>query len=195
MKVDAKLIQQLRAETGLGVMDCKKALEKSKGEIADARKLLKSRGAEIVSKKSGRTTDAGLIGSYVHTGGKIGCLVEVNCETDFVARNEIFQEFTKNICLQVVATDPPYLKKEDVPAAELKEQEEAWRSEISDKPAEIQDKIVANKTGDYYRRVALLEQPYIREPEKTIQEYLSETIARLGENITIRRYIRMELGR
>ncbi len=194
MKVDATLIKQLRTETGLGVMDCKQALEKSDGDMDAARKLLKGRGVEIVNKKAGRTTAEGILGGYVHTGGKLGCLVEVNCETDFVARNDLFQEFTKNICLQVVATNPPYLKKEDVPEQEISERKEVWLKEITDKPAAIQEKILVNKVADYYRQVVLLEQPYIREPEKTIQEYLNETIARLGENLIIRRYVRMEIG-
>jgi len=194
MKVDASVIKQLRTETGMGVMDCKKALEEAGGNLEKAKTLLKQRGVEIAAKKGARTARNGAIASYVHTGGKIGVLVEVNCETDFVARNELFQNFARNICLQVTAANPVYLKTEDVPEALLTEQKRWCEEEVKDKPGAERDKILTEKIDNFYREKVLLKQVFIREPEKTIQEYLDETIARTGEKIVIRRFVRLELG-
>jgi len=194
MKIDTNIIKQLREETGLGVMDCKKALDEAGGNIEKAKSLLKHRGLEIVAKKNGRTANDGVIASYVHTGGKIGVLVEVNCETDFVARNELFGEFAKNICLQVVASNPICVKKEDVPEKMLAEEKPIWEKELQGKTGIGLQKALEGKEADFYRRKVLLNQDFIREPEKTIQDYLNETTARIGEKISIRRFIRWELG-
>jgi len=194
MKIDTNTIKQLREETGLGVMDCKKALDEAAGDINKAKALLKHRGLEIVAKKSGRTANDGIIASYVHTGGKIGVLVEINCETDFVARNELFQVFAKNICLQVVAGNPSCVKIEEISEATLAEAKVIWEKELKDKTGEARQKALEGKLAEFYRTHVLLNQAFIREPEKTIQDYLNEITARIGEKITIRRFIRWGLG-
>jgi len=194
MKIDTNTIKQLREETGLGVMDCKKALDEAAGDINKAKALLKHRGLEIVAKKSGRTANDGIIASYIHTGGKIGVLVEVNCETDFVARNELFQVFAKNICLQIVASSPSCIKIEEVPETTLAEAKSVWEKEFKDKTAGAREKILEGKLAEFYRTHVLLNQAFIREPEKTIQDYLNEITARIGEKITIRRFVRWSLG-
>ena len=192
--MDTNLIKQLREETGLGVMDCKKALEEAGGSFEKAKGVLKRRGADIVAKKSTRVAKEGIIASYVHTGGKTGVLVEINCETDFVARNEIFQNFAKNICLQVVAAKPLCVKKEEIPEGMLSERKKWWEEEAKDKPPEEREKILTEKLTEFSQEHVLLNQTFIKEPEKTIQDYLNETIARIGENIAIRRFVRFELG-
>ena len=194
MKINTDIIKQLREETGLGVMDCKKALDEAAGDISKAKALLKHRGLEIVAKKSGRTANDGIIASYVHTGGKIGVLVEVNCETDFVARNELFQVFTKNICLQVVASNPSCVTVGEVSGTTLAEAKTIWEKELKDKTSEVRQKILDGKLAEFYRTHVLLNQVFIREPEKTIQDYLNEVTARIGEKITIRRFVRWGLG-
>lgn len=194
MKIDTNTIKQLREETGLGVMDCKKALDEAAGDINKAKALLKHRGLEIVAKKSGRTANDGIIASYVHTGGKIGVLVEVNCETDFVARNELFQVFAKNICLQVVASSPSCVKIEEISETALAEAKTIWEKELKDKTGEGRQKALNGKLAEFYRTHVLLNQVFIREPEKTIQDYLNEITARIGEKITIRRFVRWGLG-
>ena len=188
------MIKQLREETGFGVMDCKKALEEAGGSLEKAREILKRRGAEIVAKKSTRRTKEGIIASYVHTGGKIGVLVEINCETDFVARNELFQDFAKNICLQVVAAKPLCVKKEEIPQSVISERKKWWEEETKDIPLEEREKILTEKLTEFSKEHVLLNQPFIKEPEKTISDYLNETIARIGENIAIRRFVCFELG-
>ncbi|MBU2494882.1 MAG: translation elongation factor Ts [Candidatus Omnitrophica bacterium] len=194
MKIDTNIIKQLREETGLGVMDCKKALDEAAGDINKAKALLKHRGLEIVAKKSGRTANDGIIASYIHTGGKIGVLVEVNCETDFVARNELFQGFAKNICLQVVASNPSCVKIEEISETALAEAKAIWEKELKDKTGGVRQKALEGKLAEFYRTHVLLNQAFIREPEKTIQDYLNEITARIGEKIAIRRFIRWELG-
>ena len=194
MKIDTDTIKQLREETGLGVMDCKKALDEAAGDINKAKALLKHRGLEIVAKKSGRTANEGIIASYVHTGGKIGVLVEVNCETDFVARNELFQVFAKNICLQVVASNPSCVTIGEIPETTLAEAKTIWEKELKDKTGEVRQKVLDGKLAEFYRTHVLLNQVFIREPEKTIQDYLNEITARIGEKITIRRFVRWGLG-
>ena len=194
MKIDTNTIKQLREETGLGVMDCKKALDEAAGDINKAKALLKHRGLEIVAKKSGRTANDGIIASYIHTGGKIGVMVEVNCETDFVARNELFQVFAKNICLQVVASNPSCVKIEEISETALAEAKAIWEKELKDKTGEGRQKALEGKLAEFYRTHVLLNQVFIREPEKTIQDYLNEITARIGEKITIRRCVRWELG-
>ena len=194
MKIDTNIIKQLREETGLGVMDCKKALDEAAGDINKAKALLKHRGLEIVAKKSGRTANDGIIASYIHTGGKIGVLVEVNCETDFVARNELFQVFAKNICLQVVASNPSRVKVEEISEATLAEAKTIWEKEFENKTGEGRQKALEGKLAEFYRTHVLLNQVFIREPEKTIQDYLNEITARIGEKITIRRFVRWGLG-
>lgn len=195
MKIDTNIIKQLREETGLGVMDCKKALDEAAGDINKAKALLKHRGLEIVAKKSGRTANDGIIASYIHTGGKIGVLVEVNCETDFVARNELFQGFAKNICLQVVASNPSCVKIEEISETALAEAKAIWEKELKDKTGEGRQKALEGKLAEFYRTHVLLNQVFIREPEKTIQDYLNEITARIGEKITIRRFVRWDLGK
>ncbi|MFH1655418.1 MAG: translation elongation factor Ts [Candidatus Omnitrophota bacterium] len=173
MKISKDQIQQLRQETSCGVMDCRKALLETKGDIQKAKKALLRRGLEIAAKKSGRSANEGKIESYVHLGNKIGVLVEVNCETDFVARNEDFSKFAKDIAMQIAAARPQFLKREDVPKEELKG---------------VKDK------EEFYKQNCLMEQAFIKDQNLTIKDYLSSIVAKIGENIIIRRFVRYKLG-
>ncbi|MBM3252184.1 MAG: translation elongation factor Ts [Candidatus Omnitrophica bacterium] len=173
MKISKEQIQQLRQETSCGVMDCRRALIETKGDMAKAKEALMKRGLEIAAKKADRVAKQGLIESYVHLGNKIGVLVEVNCETDFVARNEDFRRFTKDIAMQIAAVNPKYLKKEDVSKEDLKE---------------------AKDKEEFYKQNCLLEQAFIKDQNLTIKDYLSSLVAKIGENIVIRRFSRYALG-
>jgi len=196
MDVSAKNIMELRSRTGAGVMDCKKALLEAEGDLEKACEILRRKGVEIATKKQKRVTREGLIGSYVHTDGKIGVLVEVNCETDFVARTEEFKYLVKELTLQIAAQAPRWVSPEDVPE-EIREREERffWEElEESNKPEEIKRRIVEGKMKRFYEENCLLEQEYIRDPEKRVKDLLVETVARLGENIVVRRFVRFKLG-
>ncbi|MBN2097779.1 MAG: translation elongation factor Ts [Candidatus Omnitrophica bacterium] len=174
MKITAQDIQKLRGKTGVGVMDCKQALQESKGDFEQAIKLLRKKGVAIAAKKSAREAREGRIEAYVHLHNKIGVLVEVNCETDFVCRNEEFIQFTRDLAMQIAALEPSYLKKEDVPAAVAKEHKDGL--------------------DEFYQSHCLLEQAFIKDDQKTIGEYLTELIAKTGENIVVRRFTRFQLG-
>lgn len=196
MSVNTKDIMELRNRTGAGVMDCKKALLEAGGDLEKACEILRRKGVEIATKKKERVAREGLVGAYVHTDGKIGVLVEVNCETDFVARTEEFRNLVKELTLQIAAQAPRWIAPEDVPEEVRKREESFYWEELreSSKPEEVKQKIVEGKMKKFYETYCLLEQEYIRDPEKKVKDLLVETIAKLGENIVVRRFVRFKLG-
>ena len=194
MEITAALVKQLRDQTGAGMMECKAALIEAGGDLEAANTILRKRGLAQATKKAGRSTNEGLIGHYIHMGGKIGVLVEVNCESDFVARTEEFQALAREIAMHVAAASPQYVRREEVPA-ELVEREKAiYRDQVKDKPAQVVDKIVEGKLNSFYEQVCLLEQASIRDPKITIGQVVTQAIAKMGENIGIARFVRFKLG-
>jgi len=196
MKVTTLQIQELRQKTSAGMMDSKKALQQAKGDIEQAIKILREKGLADLRKKSARVTKEGVIDSYIHSNGKIGVLVEVNSETDFVAKNEKFKNFAHEIALQVAASDPTYVSKEDVPKEAKENEKEVYKkqAEKEGKPKEVLDKIAEGKLNKFYDQVVLLEQPYVKDPDMKIKDYLGSIAASLGENIRISRFVRLQLG-
>ncbi len=196
MAVDAKLVKKLRELTGAGMLDCKKALEETGGDIEAAVELLRKKGIAKAAKKAGRETKEGLIHAYIHAGGRIGVLLEINCETDFVARNELFKELANELAMQIAAMRPKWVKREDVPKEIVeKEGEIAREAALAEgKPEHIAEKIAEGKVEKFFKEVCLLEQPYIKDDKKTVEELIKEYIAKLGENIQVRRFTRYELG-
>ncbi|OGW93841.1 MAG: translation elongation factor Ts [Omnitrophica bacterium RIFCSPLOWO2_12_FULL_45_13] len=187
-------IKKLRDKTSAGIVDCKKALKESGGDIDKAIEILRKRGAVLASKKAGRTAKEGRIESYIHLGGKIGVLVEVNCESDFVARNDDFKAFVKDIAMQIAASSPLYLKKEDVPAEAVKKETEIIRAQVTDKPAAAIEKITEGKLNKFFEDICLLEQPFIKDANLKVKDVLTSMIAKIGENIVIKRFARYLLG-
>ncbi|MGB3914906.1 MAG: translation elongation factor Ts [Dethiobacteria bacterium] len=196
MQIEAKAVKALREKTGAGMMDCKKALQEAGGDEDKAVVILREKGLAAAARRADRVASQGIVDSYIHLGGKIGVLVEVNCETDFVARNDEFREFTRNICLQVAASNPRYINKEDIPASELEKEREILRGQAlrEGKPEKVIERIVEGRINKYYQENCLLEQPYIKDPDRTIRDLLSELIAKIGENIVIRRFSRFAVG-
>lgn len=196
VQITAEMVKELREKSNAGIMDCKKALAESGGDVEKAMSSLRKRGLSIAAKKAGRQTAEGIIGSYIHHGDKIGVLVEVDCETDFVARNEKFREFVKMVTLQVASANPVYLSREDVPEELMEKEKEVFRAQITNKPDHIVEKIIQGKLNKYFEGCCLLDQPSVR-PEhegKKIKELLTELIASLGENILITRFTRYQVG-
>ena len=185
---------KLREMTGAGMMDCKSALQESNGDIKSAQEILRRKGLDIAKKKASREVKEGQILSYIHAGGKLGVLIEINCETDFVAKNEQFQEFGKNIAMQIAAAFPLYVRAEDIPQAELEKERANFTAEVKDKPVPVQEKIITGKLAKRFEDICLLNQKYIKDDSKTVQDYLNEIIARIGQNIVIRRFVRFEVG-
>ena len=196
MQITAKMVSELRARTSAGIMDCKKALTETNGDLETAIQLLREKGLKASELKGGRAASEGLVASYIHPGSRIGVLVEVNCETDFVARTEQFQQLTKEIAMQVAAAKPKYVSEEDVPASVLESEKEILRRQTLDegKPEHIVDKIVDGRMSKFYSETCLLEQPYIREMDKTIKQLIQDAIAQLGENIVVKRFSLYVLG-
>lgn len=196
MEISAKAVQELRASTGAGIMDCKKALAESEGNIEKAIEILRKKGLAAATKKSGRVTSEGAVASYIHGGGKLGVLLEVNCETDFVARTDVFQQLVKDISMHIAAANPLYLKREHVPAELIEKEREIYRAQFegSNKPSNVIEKIVDGKIDKYYSEVCLYEQPFVKDPDRTIQQLVTDTVAKLGENLNIRRFVRFVLG-
>ncbi len=194
--ITAQMVKELREKTGAGMMDCKRALEEAEGDMEKAVEVLRKRGIAKAEKKAGREAKDGLVEAYIHAGGKLGVLVEVNCETDFVAKTDDFKTFVRNIAMQIAATNPMAIKREDIPQEVMEKEREIYREQArsSGKPEHIVDKIAEGKLEKFYTEHVLMEQPYIRDPEITIQDYVTEMIARLGENITIRRFARFRIG-
>ena len=196
MDIPATRVKELREKTGAGMMDCKAALVETGGDLEKAVDFLRQKGLADAGKKSGRSATEGLVHSYIHAGGKIGVLIEVNCETDFVARTDQFQEFVKELAMQVAAANPLCVNREDLPAEVLEREREVYRAQALEtgKPENVLDKIVEGKIGKYYRDVVLMEQAFIKDPDKDIQALVKEKIAELGENVSIRRFTRYQVG-
>lgn len=195
MSISAAQVKELRERTGAGMLDCKNALVETNGDIEKAIVLLREKGLSKAAKKAGRIAAEGLVDSYIH-GGRIGVLIEVNSETDFVSKTDEFKEFVRDMAMQVAASSPKYVRKEDVPQAEVEKEREILKNQVINegKPAHIADKIVEGKLGKFYEQICLLEQPFIREPSIKVQDLLNEKIAKIGENIKIRRFVRFEVG-
>lgn len=196
MAIDAKMIKDLREKTQAGISDCKKALEACDGNMEKAVDFLREKGLTTAVKKSGRIASEGVVASYIHMGGKIGVLVEVNCETDFVARNEIFQQFVKDVAMQIAASQPLYVTKEEVPQEALDREADVLREQAKNegKPEAVIGRIVEGRMAKYYEDYCLLEQSFVKDPDQKIKDYLTQTIAKLNENIKIRRFTRYEMG-
>jgi len=194
--ITADLVKQLREKTGAGMMECKAALTEANGNMEEAITLLRKRGLAQAAKKSGRSTDQGLIGHYIHMGGKIGVLVEVNCESDFVARTEDFQSLVKEIAMHIAAASPSYVRREDVPADVIAREKDVYKGQMasSGKPENVIDKIVEGKLNSFYEQACLLDQPSIRDPKVTIGQMVTAAIAKLGENISVARFARFKVG-
>ena len=194
--ISASMVAELREKTGAGLLDCKKALDEAQGSMDQAETILRKKGVASAAKKSGRSTSEGLIESYIHFGGRVGVLVEVNCETDFVAKTDEFKEFCRDVCLQIAAANPLYVRREEVPEAELAKERDIASAQVQGKPPAAVQKILEGKLNKYYEQVCLLEQPFVKDPEgkKTIKDILTEKIAKMGENMQIRRFVRFQLG-
>jgi elongation factor Ts len=190
------MVKELREKTGVGMMDCKKALAESDGDMEKAVEFLRKKGLATAQKRAGRATSEGIVQAYIHMGGKIGVLVEVNCESDFVAKNEDFQAFAKNIAMHIAATNPVGIAPEDVPAAVIEKEMEIYRGQAREmgKPEKMLEKIAEGKMAKFFKDNCLLNQPYVRDPNLTIADLLNETIAKIGENISIRRFARFQIG-
>ncbi|NLB53085.1 MAG: translation elongation factor Ts [Syntrophomonadaceae bacterium] len=194
--VTAAMVKELRERTGAGMMDCKKALVETNGDIEKAIDELRAKGLAKAAKKAGRTASEGVAISYIHGGGRIGVLVEVNCETDFVAKTDEFKQLAYDIAMQIAASNPSYVRREEVPESVVNHEKEVLRAQAIEegKPEKVIDKMVEGRIEKYYKENCLLEQPYIKDPDKTVQELLHENVAKIGENISIRRFARFEVG-
>lgn len=193
-EITAQVVKQLRDKTALGMMTCKEALTATDGDMEKAIEYLRKKGLDAASKRTGRKTGEGLIGSYIHVNGKIGVMVEVNCESDFVARGEDFKRLVKDICMHVAAADPIAVSAEDIPTAVVEKEKEIYREQVQNKPPQVLEKIVEGKLKKFYAEKCLLEQPYVKDTDQTVGELVKEVIAKVGENITVRRFVRYELG-
>ena len=194
--ISATLVKQLREKTGAGMMDCKQALTECQGDIDRAVDFLRKKGLATARKRAGRAMTEGTVQSYIHMGGKLGVLVEVNCETDFVAKNEDFIEFAKNIAMHIAASNPLGIRPEDIPEEIVNREKEIYQAQTLElgKPENVVAKIVEGKLNKFYKENCLLNQPYVRDPDLTVEDLLNELIAKIGENITIRRYVRFQTG-
>lgn len=194
--ISAAMVKELREATGSGIMDCKRVLAEAEGNMEKAIELLRKKGLAKAAKRAGRSTSEGIIYSYIHTGAKLGVLVEVNCESDFVAKTDDFVEFAKNIAMHIAAANPAGLTPEDVDKSVVEKEREIFRAQMLEegKPENIIDKIVDGKVEKFYKEVCLLSQQYVKDPQKTIEEYLKETIGKIGENIQIKRFARFQIG-
>lgn len=194
VEITAKMVAALRAKTGAGLIDCKKALAESNGNEEEAVVILKKKGIASAAKKAGRSAQEGLVASYIHNGGKLGVLVEVNCETDFVARNDEFKQMVADISMHIAAANPLYLKREDVPQELIEKETEIAKAQCVGKPEAAIAKIVEGKLNKWFGEICLLEQPFVKEASMSIQSLLTSKIAKMGENIVIKRFVRFQLG-
>ena len=192
--ITAKMVGELRGKTGAGFMDCKKALVEADGEMEQAIMILRKKGMAFAAKKSGRETSEGLISHYIHFGGKVGVLAELNCETDFVAKTEDFGNLVKDICMHIAAANPQYVKREEVPSEILAKEREIAASQAQGKPAHIVEKVVHGKLEKVYQSLCLLEQPFVKNPDQTVNDLITGMISKIGENIVVRRFTRYQLG-
>jgi elongation factor Ts len=196
MAITAEQVKALRDKTGAGMMECKHALQETGGDEEKAIDVLRKKGLASASKRAGRATSNGVVGSYIHMGGKVGVLVEVNCETDFVARTDDFQQLVKELALHIAAADPRYIRREDVPADVLDREKDIYRGQFADsgKPANVVEKIIEGKLGAYYSQVVLLDQPSVRDPDVTVSQLVAQASAKTGEHITVSRFARFKVG-
>ncbi|MBS1258993.1 MAG: Elongation factor Ts [Candidatus Scalindua arabica] len=194
MTIDASSVRELRDRTSAGFLDCKKALEEANGDFEKAGEILRKKGLAKAIKKGSRGTPEGRVGSYIHTNGKIGVLIEVNCETDFVAKNDVFADLIKDLCMQVAATDPTAVSRETVPQDIIDKERKAYSEEFKDKPDNVREKIIDGKMESFYKEVCLINQPFVKDNDQTIEDILKKAIAKLGENIRINRFARFAIG-
>ena len=192
--ISAQMVNDLRAQTGAGLMDCKRALVETNGNVEEAITILRKKGAASAAKRADRVAKEGIIESYIHLGGKVGVMIEVNCETDFVARNDEFRAFVKDLCLHIAAASPLYVTRDQVPEADVAAEREIATAQVAGKPPAAVQKIVEGKLEKFYSTVVLLDQPFVKLPEKTIKEMLTDKIAKTGENMQVRRFVRFQLG-
>ena len=193
-EITIEIIKKLREKTNAGMMDCKGALKEADGDIEKAEEVLRKKGIETAGKKAGRTASQGVIASYIHMQGKVGVLLEVNCETDFVAKNENFREFVKDITLHIAAANPVCVSREEVPQEKIETEKRIYAEQVKGKPAHVLDKILAGKLDKYFATVCLLEQAFIKDPDQSIDDLLKSKIAELGENLVIKRFTRYAVG-
>ena len=196
MAVSAEAVKQLREQTGAGIMDCKAALAETNGNFEKAIEWLRKKGAASAQKKVGRATNEGVIEAYLHPGSRLGVLIEVNCETDFVAKTDDFKNLARDLAMQVAASSPRFVKREDMPAEVVEKEMEIYRTQAQNekKPAAVTERIAQGKLEKFYQEVVLLEQSFIKDPNRTVKQLVTDVIAKLGENITIRRFVRFQLG-
>ncbi len=196
MEISAEMVKKLREKSGVGMMDCKKALIECNGDFEKASQYLREKGLDKAAKKASRPTKEGIIASYIHLGSKIGVMLEMNCETDFVARNELFKELAHNILLQIAASSPIYVSRDDVPQEVIEKEKDIYRNQAINegKPQSVVDKIAEGKLSKYFQEVCLLEQPYIKNNEITVKDLINEYISKIGENIVVKRFVRWVLG-
>ncbi|MCF8564780.1 translation elongation factor Ts [Alicyclobacillus tolerans] len=196
MEISAAMVKELREKTGAGLMDCKRALTDAQGDIEKAIEVLREKGLASAAKKAGRVAAEGVVEAYIHAGGRIGVLVEVNSETDFVAKNDQFRELVHDIAMHIAAASPRYVRREEVPQAEVEKEKEILRAQTLNegKPEKIVDKIVEGRIDKFFKDICLLEQPFVKDPDKTIEQMLKEKISQIGENLSIRRFARFVVG-
>ena len=192
--ITAQMVGNLREKTGAGLLDCKKALTEANGNVEEAITILRKRGAASAAKKAERVTREGLVESYIHVGGKVGVMIEVNCETDFVARTDEFKSLCRDLCLQIAAANPVCVRREDVPEADVAKEREIAAAQVQGKPAAALQKIIEGKLEKYYSTICLLDQPFVKQPEKAVKDIITEKVAKIGENIQVRRFVRYQLG-
>jgi elongation factor Ts len=192
--VSPALVKTLREKTNAGMMDCKRALDEAAGDLEKAEEILRKKGMAGASKKAGRAAKEGVVASYIHLQGKVGVLVEINCETDFVAKNEIFRDFVKDITLHIAAASPVCVSREQVDSTLIEKERDIYRAQVQNKPANIVEKIVDGKVDKFYSTICLLEQAFIKNPDLTVKDYLNSKITELGENMLIRRFVRYQVG-
>jgi elongation factor Ts len=193
-EISAKLVKELREKTGAGMMDCKKALTQNEGDLTKSVEWLRQKGITSAEKKAGRVAAEGLVSSYIHTGGRIGVLVEVNCETDFVSRSEEFQTFANEIAMHIVASNPQYVSRDNVSLTDIERERSVMVDSLKDKPNSVVEKIVEGKLAKFYKEVCLLEQPFVRDNNLTITDLLGDLASKVGENIIIKRFVRFSVG-
>ncbi len=196
MDISAELVRKLREKTGVGLMDCKEALKQSGGDMEKAIEYLREKGLAKLQKRSGRAASEGVIASYIHTGGKVGVLVEVNCETDFAANSKDFQEFAKDVAMQITAASPLYVRREEIPEDTIAKEKDLYKRQALDsgKPEKIIDKIADGKMEKFFQEICLMEQSFIKNPDITIKGLLEDLVVKIGENVIIRRFVRFQLG-
>ncbi len=194
MAIEASSVRELRDRTSAGVLDCKNALEEANGDFEKAGEILRKKGLAKAMKKGSRGTPEGRVGSYIHTNGKVGVLIEVNCETDFVAKNDVFESLVKDLCMHIAATDPMAVSRETVPQEMIDREKKAYNEEFKDKPDNVRDKIIDGKMESFYKEVCLINQPFVKDNDQTIEDLLKNAITKLGENVKISRFARFAIG-